>query len=42
MLALIRSEWFTVTLKRAGWCFHHSNEAALRVLQVGPLVIELA
>jgi hypothetical protein len=31
-----------LTFKRRGWCwFHHSNEAGMRVVQIGPLVLEL-
>ncbi len=42
MIALIRTERLTVTLKRFGWCLHHSNEAGLRAIQFGPLVIEIS
>jgi len=33
---------FYISLKRRGWCwFYHLNEAGLRAIQIGPVIIEI-
>lgn len=43
MFTLINTARLTVSLKHpAGWCwFLHSNEGRIRVVQIGPLIVEV-
>lgn len=42
MITVIKTPWFTLSLKRRGWCmWYYENEEGLACVQVGPVIAEV-